>query len=450
MVVQIVHMRRHSLKSIWKPTSILALIICVFFIVPYLHAGMSHAPQNDKNDKYECWQLVKSFSFEVHIIGKAKDFIDYVWLNSTLTNRVFIHKDIDGLLRHSAVDIPVIIFYIDDVINIDPDRTITAVRHFLREKRSYQIIFLNPTSEAKKSQRAYTLVNNLFKKRNETLFLPYEITSDSKSEAKVHDALFTAKLVAYSANPCGTFISNDISLSALSVALWCFLDTPHLHRTIPAGEYYSITRLEGFSLIGYIGWLHASAGSSINYGGDMWVKVEYYYANGHPKYTWWLAYVMHSAVGDTGGIDSPPVWFKTMTYWMTDIYPGQVLWDWEPKNVQTSATITYSFSISISENISAQFSVSYSAPASSYFEIYDKGNPGAGEVITEHYVRNAKASVRYTVEPSSICLLDPDKPGGTTPVVVKHVMETEFDNDAAGPAEISFEALLYPTSVEKL
>ena len=62
--------------------------------------------------------------------------------------------------------------------------------------------------------------------RNETLFLPYDITSDSKSEAKVHSALFTAKLIAYGANPCGTFISNDISLSTLSVALWCSLDIP--------------------------------------------------------------------------------------------------------------------------------------------------------------------------------------------------------------------------------
>ena len=128
-----------------------------------------------------------------------KDFFDYVWLNSTLANNVFIHKDVDDLFRHTAIDTTIIILYISDVINMDPDRTIDAVRHFLGKRKSYQIIFLNPTSETKKGQRTCTLVNNLFKRRSESLFLPYDITSDDKSEAKVYSALFTAKLVAYSA-----------------------------------------------------------------------------------------------------------------------------------------------------------------------------------------------------------------------------------------------------------
>ncbi len=61
----------------------------------------------------------------------------------------------------------------------------------------------------------------------------------------------------------------------------------------------------------------------------------------------------------------------------------------------------------------------------------------------------------YTLEPSSIGLLDPNKPGGFLPMIVDHEFKTEFQKQVwwwtdTKTIDISFTVALYDSNVAKL
>lgn len=196
----------------------------------------------------------------------------------------------------------------------------------------------------------------------------------------------------------------------------------------------SITRLEGFEFLGYIGWKHSNT-----YIGEQWVKTEYYYAeaeSGGNKYRFYLAYNMHSQEYYVPlGI---PLTFTTVTDWKTSTYSGQVLWDWGPKNWGCDATVSIELSAG---KAGAGVGISYSAPLGAAFCHYDNTDPGDGVFAVTHQVTGIVLPfITYTVEPSSIGLLDPTKPGGSLPMIVSHRFVGSY-----GGVIVYTAALYYPS-----
>ena len=176
----------------------------------------------------------------------------------------------------------------------------------------------------------------------------------------------------------------------------------------------SITRLEGFKFLGFIGWKHSNM-----YIGEQWVKTEYYYAeaeSGGNKYRFYLAYNIHSQKYYVSlGV---PLTFATVTDWKTRTYSGQVLWDWGPKNWGCGGTVSIELSAG---GAGASVGISYSAPLGAVFCYYDNTDPGDGVFAVTHQVTGISLPfVTYTVGPSSIGLLDPTRPGGGLPMIVSH------------------------------
>ncbi len=212
----------------------------------------------------------------------------------------------------------------------------------------------------------------------------------------------------------GVFIIENTTNPVKDIALasCIFVNTPDVVKDGDV-DGNSITRMEGFQFLGYIGWKH-----SITLG-DQWVKTEYYYAtatSGENTYRFYLAYNIHSqkpwVILGGNSVD-----FTTITDWNTDTYPGQVLWDWGPKNLVCGGTI--SFEVSGFSGISA--SISYSGFLGVVYCSSDFTDPGAG--IANTYNKNIGVNlpfITYTVEPASIGMLDPTKPFGVEPMVVNH------------------------------
>ncbi len=213
----------------------------------------------------------------------------------------------------------------------------------------------------------------------------------------------------------GIFVVENTTNPVRDIALLsCILaDTPDTVKSKDI-DGNSITRMEGFTFLGYVGWKHSTLL------GDQWVKTEYYYAettSGGKTYKFYLAYNMHSQRAWATTSTTGDVKFTTVTDWNTDTYPGQVLWDWGPKNIVCGGTI--SFSISGLSGISAN--ISYSGSLGAVYCSSDFTDPGTGTVKT--YNENVGVNlpfVTYTVEPASIGVLDPTKPSDTEPMIVNH------------------------------
>ena len=134
--------------------------------------------------------------------------------------------------------------------------------------------------------------------------------------------------------------------------------------------------------------------------------------------------------------DHYPALFITKTGWHTDEWPGQVLDKCEPKNVGTARTITYTITwqVGLGPNeeptATISYSVSISEPNGPYYEWYDISDPPYGIAATKHYLavlesfdKSKLDGVLFTVEPSSIAYLDPNK-NSTIPVKISHMFKT--------------------------
>jgi len=172
--------------------------------------------------------------------------------------------------------------------------------------------------------------------------------------------------------------------------------------------------------IGYIGWITANFTGSVcgEVTGTMYVKVDYYYASvttpSGKTYYGFMAHVEHSAKGyrtecctqsclgpfcstSCSTNDHYPQIFISKTNWMTSTWPGQVLDDWGPRGVGTSATITYvvAWSAGVQPGASqssasaiVQYNTSITSPNAPYYDWYDMTDPEAGIAVTKHVVQN--------------------------------------------------------------
>ncbi len=74
-----------------------------------------------------------------------------------------------------------------------------------------------------------------------------------------------------------------------------------------------------------------------------------------------------------------------------------------------------------------------------------------------HEIPNSRSDVTYTIEPSSIGLLDPNKLDGCLPMIVNHEFKTEFQKQVwwwpwpdTKITDISFTVALYDGNVVEL
>lgn len=166
-----------------------------------------------------------------------------------------------------------------------------------------------------------------------------------------------------------------------------------------------------------------------------------------------MANTQHSAIGYNG---YSPKKFVSVTDWNTDTWEGQVLHQWGPKNGGSNTQITFTLTAGVQgEEPVATATISYSVQGGLEIRWKDHTVPDKGYVKTLHEIPDSKSDVTYTLEPSSIGLLDPNKQGGgVLPMIIDHEFKTELQKWWLWPdiktIDISFTVALYDSNVAEL
>jgi len=382
-----------------------------------------------------------------------------------------------------------IVLHVDDIVSLNPVEALETLANSLGDLDKFALMILNPLGSRDKSSNLLEVILKFYGSRNLALILPIEeYYSEDKQEAPtIHSGLFSAEALAFSVNPVSVIIVDrftNLSRTGKAYVILTILDWAKLiSRSRVTSEKLlkligsnTIVNMTGATLIGSIGWITANW-----YGrgcgevtGTMGVLVEYFYTNittpSGKVYHAWFAHVIHSARGkqttccyqrcflgrcwdECVTYDHYPHKFNSTVDWRTWRWPGQVLNNWNPKNTGTASTITFTVTYALNATLTVQYSTSTSqtTPSAPYFEWWDHSSPWDGIVTTIHYVRvpsNIPTSmlngVTFTVEPTSVAFLDPDKYGGSHPMIVYHVFTTV--NNHGDTASISFGASLWPYS----
>lgn len=423
-------------------------------------------------------------------------------LISRLGIQVFVSKDashhlntssLEALgLKVSAYDISlppridhagVIVLNVTDLA-YEPARKLELLIEAIPNTSRVVVFVLNPYGDEALAKTAYGVILKYYGYRGlmPLMVLEPPVSSDKHRALAVKPEIFKARALGFGFNPSGFMVIEDLRYfdETLLLALkWAgFIggsDIKDSGLSKVLGST-SIVSIEGFKYIGYIGWITTNFTGSVcgEVTGYMAVKVDYY-ANtttiAGKTYHGFLAHIEHSAKGYKttccqfifcSTINHYPKIFISKTDWHTDIFPGQVLDDRQPKNTGSASTITYT----VSWNPGFQFAtgdravVSYSTSTSTaitqpnypYYAWYGISDPPYGVVAVKHELQLPKDYdvsqlnyVLFTVEPSSIGFLDPDKPGGILPMVVSHYFETELNT--GDKASISFTTSLWPGNV---
>lgn len=271
--------------------------------------------------------------------------------------------------------------------------------------------------------------------------IPVSKVSEDKKSLKIDERVFAADIVALSARPFGMFIieESDDPVSDLEIVTHTFNEEKSIESLSAS--------IENFDYIGYIGWKT----KAIENIGKESVKVDYYVARtsvGGKTYRFFLAKPQHSAIGYDG---YSPKKFVSVTDWKTDTWKGQVLHQWGPKNEGSNTQITFTLTAG-GEDAVAAATISYSVQGGLEIRWEDQTVPDDGYVKTLHEIPDSRSDVAYTLEPSSIGLLDQNKPGGYLPMIVGHEFKTELQKwwwDTK-TIDVSFTVALYDSNVAEL
>jgi len=365
----------------------------------------------------------------------------------------------------------VMVIHVDYILRQGPANILGKLAKIFKSVKSFQVIILNPSKSIQKGRLIFQLLLKLLGYYNIRLVLPCKSIVKAGNKKRIvcilHPAIYRAAALAVSYNPTGIVIIENLFEPTQDIinAVKMYVGSPKLEldnvitmKRLVA--YFDITRLSGFKFVGYIGWIEANATGRVCHEvtGRMWIKVEYYYTSeavGDRKYEWFLAYVIHSAKGlvticNGATYSHTPVKFVDKFDWMTYVWPGQQLWYWGPKgDGGPTTTVTYKATVGLQgETPVAQVSVSYSITTKgSAYEWYNDGNPKKGIIIIVHELLNGKPEHLYTVEPSSIGLLDSAKEGGTEPMILYQYFETQFTY--GDTAKIQFYAYILHDTVIK-
>ena len=409
----------------------------------------------------------------IFISHEALKYIDTSELNVIADNIIeFDLSSIPQIYENSIV-----IVTVEELAGLKGITQVDVLLNFSRaiaNTNSFILVWLNPSEDIRVSKRGLETVLKLYgiKKLRPLLPLnPDSITNTKYAAPQIHPALFKAAMIAFSINPTGVIVIEDSKKPIKDIAFIIELfykagKTKSQIISLLNKDLSSITEINGFNFIGYIGWKTSSMYGRVcnEETGYMSVKVDYYYASDETHgYKFWLAHVMHGAKGyETYCLLPPsihhyPEKFISVTDWRTEVWPAQILDDWGPKNIGSAATISYTVSSGISVGLSVasasiEYSVTITEPNAPYFEWRDLSDPPSGISKVEHIVKVPQGydigkldNVWFQVEPSSIGLLDPNKYGGVPPMVVLHYFETSLNT--GDKTSISFGAYLFPYSV---
>ncbi len=340
------------------------------------------------------------------------------------------------------------VYVINDTLmkNTNIKTLYNMLRNKIAKEHRFQIILVKLNENEKR-----TVLKAWFKALGEfghkLSVIPVKRVSHDKRSIEIDDRLLKADIVALSCNPDGIFVAEKTNDPTKDIAM--------IIKTFDEVRAES-TNIKNFNYIGYVGWITKDQ----NNVGKETVKVDYYIAKttvGGKTYRFFLALPQHSALGYDG---YSPKKFTTITDWNTDIWEGQVLHDWGPKNegsnTQVSYTLTASAGFQGEEPVAiASATISYSVQGGLKIKWIDQTSPDTGCVKTIHEIPDSSSGVTYTVEPSSIGLLDPNKPGGFLPMIVDHDFKVELQKPVwwwtdTKTIDINFSVALYDNSVNKI
>ncbi len=173
-------------------------------------------------------------------------------------------------------------------------------------------------------------------------------------------------------------------------------------------------------------------------------RVSYYYCETTTAvgtYKFFLAWAQHSGIGYTylHIFTWYPRVFISIIDWNTDLFLDQELDDWGPKSTGSNTVVTYGLTAGISGgDPTASASVSYSVDGGLLIAWSSQTVAAQGFHKTTHNIGADKYDVAYTVEPSSVGLLDPEI-DGSEPMTVYQ----QFDITATYSCGVNWWASLY-------
>jgi hypothetical protein len=404
-------------------------------------------------------EFQSSLNFNVYVSKGSSQIIDLEAIKKVTSAEIFDISSIPIIKDRS-----ILIFNINEIVSehkqIFPQlQKLTA--------RNIAIIWINLNKDVEKAKFALDVFLKLLGSKNIMPILPLDpnsIGTDKKQAPKIHPVIYSAQIFGISFSPNGIIIIEELKyiIEELStIQRWLEQDSKSF---VPA----IIKDIQGFKQIGFIGWKTAyfkgqGCGETTGY---MDVLVYYYYTwwGTSTIYHTWLAHSLHSAVGY-----KTSCWFRTwnhypktfisVTDWKTSIWAGQILGDWGPKNAGTVSTISYTLRTGApvgykTSYATIEYSILITEPNAPYYEWFDRSCPHCGIAKVEHNVKVptgydvSKLNYRlFTVEPSSIGFLDPNRDGGYLPMIISHTFTTYLNTGDS--ATIEFWASLWPDEVRE-
>jgi hypothetical protein len=405
-------------------------------------------------------EFQSSLNFNVYVSKGSSQIIDLEAIKKVTSVEIFDISSIPIIKDKS-----IIIFNINEIVSehkqIFPQlQKLTA--------RNIAIIWINLNKDVEKAKFALGVFSKSFGSKNIMPILPLDpnsIGTDKKQAPKIHPVIYSAQIFGISFSPNGVIIIEELKyiIEELStIQRWLEQDSKLF---VPA----YLKDIQNYNYIGYIGWKTSyfkgqGCGETTGY---MEVKVDYYYTvwGTFTKYHTWLAHTQHSAKGYKTSCgftiyNHYPKTFISETDWKTSIWAGQVVDDWGPKNLGVASTISYTLpSVAatwyITPYVTIEYSIGITEPNSPYYEWFDRSCPHCGIAKVEHNVKvpsgydESKLNyMLFTVEPSSIGFLDPNKDGGYLPMIISHTFTTYLNT---GESEtIQFSVDLWSTGVYEI
>jgi len=407
-----------------------------------------------------------------HVI--SPDLIKYMGLNTIIFSSL---KDLSILNKPSLL-----ILHVDDItdVNLKPVDILNILTRSTSNINRLVIMFLNPDKNIDKTRIMFEIILKYYGYKKVRLIMPLEpydqLPSDKLNGTlnKIHHKFYEAMAIGFSYNPNGVIIIEDLydmPQTIIKILDWSRfiqkpISEPRLLRLLGSN---SIIDQKGVNYLGYIGWKTSDVSGCGGTIGTIYVKVDYFYTNvtalTGKTYHAWFAHIEHSAKGYATTCCSSfwpfcgtqyhyPSKFISETNWRTSTFPGQVLDEWNPKNVGTAQNMT--FIVAWNAKTSSFLTVSYSTtsvsmPNTPSYSWFDESTPSSGvararhELVTpQDYDISRLNNVLFTVEPTSVAFLDPDKPGGVMPMILSHYFYTQFNTGESG--SISFNVYLYDSS----
>jgi hypothetical protein len=392
----------------------------------------------------------------------SKKASEYLSLNLITSIGLKDATTIESLSELPRLEKPVLlVLHVDDVLEAESSEVLLRSLGGLEK---FALMILNPEGNLEKSRRLLGVILEFYESRNTSLIIPIEpyphYAKDKLEAPTIHSGLLSAEALVFSVNPTGLIVVErfiDKAWIILTVLKWT-----ELISVTPASSERLVKLIGASSIVkqvnaisaGYVGWITANTTTG-SVGEEvievMGVKVNYYYTSietlSGKEYHTWLVYAEQSARGVVNKcrvrvfcplvyswfmppccprcedmlLDCYPLVFSSMIDWRSEEWPGQVLHDWLPKNVGVASNVSLTTWL---------LSVQYYAPSTVEFEWWDHSEPWKGVTSTEYHVkaseddRDVVGDATITIGALSVALLDPDRPGGRYPVIMRHVFTT--------------------------